>query len=93
MLSNVRTVCPTHFGAGDLAVLASRRRFHSVVPNLDWHTTDSGRLHMTGQQRLQGLVHEEAGEEMREWPSTIENSQTMRIRHADPPHLAPARLL
>jgi hypothetical protein len=59
-----------------LAILADHRRLHAIVEDLDRHAADrrEGR-HMTAQQRLRILMHDEAREDVprmaeheREWP-------------------------
>ncbi len=47
-----------------VAVLAGHRRLHAIVEDLDRHAADRReRLHVTAQQGLQILVHDEAGED------------------------------
>ena len=47
-----------------IVILAGHRRLHAVVEDLDRHAADRREgLHVTAQQRLQILVHDEARED------------------------------
>ena len=47
-----------------IAILAGHRRLHAVVEDLDRHAADRREgLHVTAQQRLQILMHDEARED------------------------------
>jgi hypothetical protein len=63
-------------------ILAGHCRLHAVVENLDWYSADGGEgQHVTAQQRLQILVHDEAREDV---PGMTEHQGEQPDDPADP---------
>ena len=65
-----------------IAILAGDRRLHAVVEDLDRHAADGGEgQHVTAQQRLQVLMHDEAREDV---PGMAEHQREQPDDPGDP---------
>ena len=65
-----------------IAILAGDRRLHAVVEDLDRHPADGGEgEHVAAQQRLQVLVHDEAGKDV---PGMAEHQREQPDDPGDP---------